>query len=129
MSTPEPTTKDVGGRPRKRASEPRIDARYAEAHRLEDERDEAAAVWEREATVAAKVVMCAAEQRVASAWASALRSDNKVGEALSCSNIAAKWAYAHKQALDQLVADRVEELHRRIVRRDAATKAAAGGED
>lgn len=117
------------GRPRKRAPEEQVGRRYAEAHRLEELRDEAQAVWERERTMAAKASVCAAEMRAASAWASALRADGKQEDSFRHTKAAQDWAAAHDKAITQLTADRVEELHRRVVRREAARAAAEARDD
>lgn len=122
------TEKGQAGRPRKRATEAKTDERYAEAHRLEQVRDDAAARWEREGTVAAKVALCAAEQRVASAWSAAFRGEMKITDAERYNKQAKSWADAHSKALDQQISDRVDELWRRVVRREAAAQAAAGEE-
>ncbi|WAS97203.1 hypothetical protein [Nannocystis punicea] len=112
------------GRPRKYAATPeRIAERYAEAQRLEVERDRLAVEAERLGTIAAKVAMLAAEQQVAAAWASALRADGKIPAALKYGELAVKLSAAHAKALDQLIADRVDELHRRALRRDEAVTA------
>lgn len=113
---------DKGGRPRKYATPEQFEARFAEAHRLELERDAAAARWEAEQTVAAKAALCAIEQRLASAWSAALRADGKLGPALKYSDAAVKWAAAHKAAVEQLSADRVAELHARVARRARAAE-------
>lgn len=117
-----PNTPNRGGRPRKRAEDGAVAARFADAQRLEAERDEAAARWEREGTMEAKAALCAVEQRLASAWAAALRGDGKPGPALKYSDAAVKWAAAHKAAIEQLSADRVAELHRRVARRARAAE-------
>lgn len=108
------------GRPRKRAGEADTDRRYAEAHRLERIRDEAAGRWQTSGTIADKAALLAAELQVAAAWASALRADGKIAPALKYSELAAKFAGAHAKAVEQLIADRVEQLHALAVRRSAA---------
>lgn len=128
MSRPRPPAKKTPkkppprppGRPRKRAGEADTDRRYAEAHRLERIRDESAAAWQTSGTIAAKAALLAAELQVAAAWASALRADGKIGPALKCSELATKFASAHAKAVEQLLADRVEQLHAIAVRRSAA---------
>lgn len=109
------------GRPRKRAGEADMDRRYAEAHRLETIRDEAAAAAQGSTRIADKVAWLAAEQQVAAAWASALRADGKIPLALKYTDAAVKLAGAHAKAIEQLSVDRVDELYRVMVRRrDAA---------
>jgi hypothetical protein len=39
------------------------------------------------------------------------------------------WAQAHDKAVQQLVADRVEALHQRVVRRERARAAASSGDE
>lgn len=128
--------KKAPGRPRKRAGEADVDHRYAEAHRLEAIRDEAAAAAQTSNTIASKAAWLAAEQQVAAAWASALRADGKIGPAMKYAELAVKFAAAHAKAVEQLIGDRVEQLHQLAVRRSAAadllehelaTAGAAGG--
>lgn len=117
------------GRPRKRAPEEQVGARYAEAHRLEELRDEAQAAWLRDRTMAAKAAMCAAEMQAASAWAAALRADGKHEDSFRHTKAAQDWAAAHDKAITQLVADRVEALYLRVIRRERARAAAATDDD
>jgi len=120
--------KESAGRPRKRATEAKTDERYAEAHRLEQERDNAAKQWEKDSSVAAKVALCAAEQRVASAWAAACRGELRHTEAEKYTKQATAWAQAEAKAREQLIGDRVDDLWRRVVRREAAAQAAAASD-
>lgn len=117
------------GRPRKRAPEEQVGARYAEAHRLEELRDEAQAAWLRDRTMAAKAALCAAEMQAATAWAAALRADGKHEDSFRYTKAAQDWAQAHDKAVQQLVADRVEALHQRVVRRERARAAASTGDE
>lgn len=112
------------GRPRNGDTEENALRRKEEALRLEVERDTAAAAWEAQGTAAAKAHMCAVEQRLASAWAAALRSRGDIGAALDYATSAAKWAAAHSKALDQLLVDEVAALAERVKRRERAERAA-----
>lgn len=94
--------------------------RYAEAHRLEAVRDAAQAEAEQRGTMVAKAEWLRAEQLCAAAWASALRADGKPAPALKYSEIVVKLAGAHAKAIEQLMHDRVEELHRIAMGRAAA---------
>lgn len=125
---PEPKTRKrtagaeakIPGRPRKRAGEADTDRRYAEAHRLERIRDSAAEAAQVSNRIADKAVWLAAEQQVAAAWAAALRADGKIPLALKYTEAAVKLAGAHAKAVEQLSADRVDELHQLVVRRSSA---------
>lgn len=131
--TDEGLDKPRRGRPRKYAADPaRSAARYAEAQRLEAERDRLAAEAERSQTMAAKAAWLAAEQQVAAAWSAALRADGKLPAAIKFAELAVKHAGAHAKATEQLVADRVAELHRRATGRERAADLLAadlGGEE
>lgn len=120
--------KQGAGRPRKRASDEKTTQRYEEAHRLEQLRDDAAKQWELDGTVAAKVALCAAEQRVCSAWAAACRGELRHTEAEKYTKQATAWAQQEAKAREQLIGDRVDELYRRVVRRELAAQAAASEE-
>lgn len=112
-----------GGRPRKYAAAAgRVAERFAEAQRLEAERDRFALECESRNTVTSKAELLRLEMLVAQAWASALRADGKVGPALKYTEAAVKIAGAHKAALDQIIADRVAELHQRVTRRARAAE-------
>lgn len=116
-----------GGRPRKYSADAgRVAERYAEAQRLEVERDRLAAEAERSPTMAAKAAWLAAEAQVAGAWSSALRADGKLPAAIKFAELQVKHAAAHSKAVEQLTADRVAELHRRATGRARAADLLAG---
>lgn len=118
------TAKRGRGRPRKGDTAANAQRRKDEALRLEAERDAAATEWERTGAASAKAHMCAVEQRLASAWAAALRSEGKVTAAMRYSDAAVKWAAAHAKALDQLLVDEVADLAAKVERRERAERAA-----
>lgn len=114
------------GRPRKYAAAAgRVAERFAEAQRLEAERDLLAAEAERSPSLAAKAAWLAAEAQVAGAWASALRADGKLPAAIKFGELQVKHAAAHKAAVEMMVHDRLEQLYALAVLRQQAAAALA----
>lgn len=112
------------GRPRKYSADAATStARYAEAQRLEVERDRLAAEAEHSPTMASKGAVLRVEMLLAQAWAAAMRADGKIPAAIKFSELAVKHAAAHAKAVEQLFADRIDELHRLVVQRQDAARA------
>lgn len=97
--------------------------RYAEAQRLELERDRLAAEAETSPTMASKAAVLRVEMLLAQTWAAAMRADGKIGPALKYTDVAVRLAAAHAKAVEQLFADRIDELHRLVVLRQDAAQA------
>lgn len=112
------------GRPRNGDTEANAQKRKAKALALEVERDEAAAAWEQDKTVKSMAALYAVEERLAAAWAAALRAEGKISASMPFTAAAQKWAAAHAKALDQMLVDEVAELTARLERRERAERAA-----
>ena len=113
-----------GGRPRKyAATAERVAETFREAQRLEAERDRLAVEAEGSETMSSKAALLRCEMLLAQAWAAAMRADGKIPAALKFADTANKYAAAHAKAVEQMMHDRVEALHRLVAQRQQAVDA------
>lgn len=116
-----------GGRPRKyAATAERVAETFREAQRLEAERDRLAVEAEGSETMSSKAALLRCEMLLAQAWAAAMRADGKIPAALKFADTANKYAAAHAKAVEQMMHDRVEALHRLVAQRQQAVDALEG---
>lgn len=102
-----------------------IAAHEEELIRVEQQQAEAMAAFEAEPTIVNKVQLLAVEMRVAATYASFCRTAGIYTHAIKYTELLTKLAARHTEAVDQRIADDIEELERKLAREIAAARSSA----